>query len=198
MNFLGIISRGISAIIKIGSILPYVFLRNFGCQKDKIASKYPENTESVQDNSNVISSPPGSTKEIIKPAEIQVIINLFSRIQFNDLSRLSKFIFKDLIHTVNLVKLAYQRHNLARKRQHKKENEEMVTMERLVSVVRRQLSMSIAQILTDKFKLNTSVISSAVSAVTYPVSGCFRTGNASNNEEVKYCKILQSSHFIPI
>ena len=74
---LGIISRGISAIIKIGSILPYVFLRNFGCQKDKIASKYPENTESVQDNSNVISSPPGSTKEVIKPAEIQVIINIF-------------------------------------------------------------------------------------------------------------------------
>ena len=69
---LGIISRGISAIIKIGSILPYVFLRNFGCQKDKIAPKYPENTEPVQDNGVVISSPPGTSKEQIKPAEIQV------------------------------------------------------------------------------------------------------------------------------
>ena len=100
--FLGIISRGISAIIKIGSILPYVFLRNFGCQKDKIASKYPENTESVQDNSNVISSPPGSTKEIIKPAEIQVRINIFSRIQFNASFRDSQNLFLRILFTPSI------------------------------------------------------------------------------------------------
>ena len=90
--------------------MPYVFLRNFGCQKDKIASRYPENTEREE---CVTNAPTSKSREQIKPAEIQ-----------------------DLIHTVNLVKLAYQRHNLARKKQFKKENEEMLTFERLVSVVR--------------------------------------------------------------
>jgi len=69
---LGIISRGINAIIRIGSLLPYVFLRNFGCQKDKIASRYPENTE----KEDLIQTAPKSTiREQIKPAEIQDLIH---------------------------------------------------------------------------------------------------------------------------
>jgi hypothetical protein len=80
------------------------------------------------------------------------------------------------------VKLAFQRTNLAKKKQTKKENEELLTFERLVSVVRKQLSVAISNILSNGFKMKTSFISNTVTL------GCFKDGKNSDKAEVIFYK----------
>lgn len=75
----------------------------------------------------------------------------------------------------------------------------MLTFERLVAVVRKQLSMSIAHILTNNYKLKTSVITNAVAIVASPVTGCFKNGSNSDREEVRIdvqkCRIFSKLGF---
>ena len=105
---------------------------------------------------------------------------------------------------MNLVKLASQRLRMMEK----KKNENLSQFEKLVSVVRKewsftvvvdlsriyishdtgrslitslqQLSLSIAKVLSNNFKIEASYLSSAVALVSMPISGCFRGDTDSN------------------
>ncbi|CAG5083535.1 Oidioi.mRNA.OKI2018_I69.PAR.g10401.t1.cds [Oikopleura dioica] len=166
----GIITKGVHALIKIGTLLPYLLVKNLTCGKAKIASKYhdpPDTPEEDQDTVMTSAPKPLDPKEI-KPKEIE-----------------------DLIHTVNLVKLAYQRHNIAKgKRSRGSECEHIATMDRLVSVVRKQLSNSIAAIFAHHFDFGSSYLSSALSTITYPVYGCFRDKDSNSHAEDDSWQIL--------
>ena len=71
---------------------------------------------------------------------------------------------------VNVVKLATQRLRMIEA----KKDESLTQFEKLIAVVRKQLALSIAKIISDNFKFKTSYISSAVSIVSSPIQGCFR------------------------
>ena len=77
---------------------------------------------------------------------------------------------RDLQHTVNLVKLASQRFRMM----DKKRDESTSQLEKLISVVRKQLSFAIAKILANNFKMQHSYLTSAVALVASPINGCFR------------------------
>ena len=64
--FLGIIAKGINAIIKIGAVLPILLLRNIGCGKKDTIEKEQSDFDGT--------GPPNRTKdrrECIKPPEIR-------------------------------------------------------------------------------------------------------------------------------
>ena len=60
----GVISRGIDAIIKIGSVLPILLLKNFGCSKNEQIDK-PSNSSAFEP----LKREP--RRECIKPPEIR-------------------------------------------------------------------------------------------------------------------------------
>ena len=78
-NDLGIISKGITAIIRIGSLLPILVLRNFGCsgKAEQLDAFSSTSTKSNIDDSSVCTQPPTRTSnnnprsEVIKPPEIR-------------------------------------------------------------------------------------------------------------------------------
>lgn len=101
----GIITKGVHALIKIGTLLPYLLVKNLTCGKAKIASKYHDPPETPEEEILTSAPKPLDPKEI-KPKEIE-----------------------DLNHTVNLVKLAYQRHAIAKaKKSRGSECEQISTM----------------------------------------------------------------------
>ena len=66
LEFLGIIAKGINAIIKIGAVLPILLLRNIGCGKKDTIEKEQSDFDGT--------GPPNRTKdrrECIKPPEIR-------------------------------------------------------------------------------------------------------------------------------
>jgi len=165
-NNRSIISKGVTAIIRIGSLLPIPVLRNFGCsgkaeQLDAFSSTSTKSN--IDDSSSVCTQPPTRTSnnnkrsEVIKPPEI-----------------------RDLQHTVNLVKLASQRLRMMDKKRDESTNQQ----EKLISVVRKQLSFSIAKIVAHQFKLETSYLTSAVALVASPINGCFR-GDYDNDKLIE-------------
>lgn len=163
----GIITKGVHALIKIGTLLPYLLVKNLTCGKAKIASKYHDPPERPKEDIMTTAPKPLDPKEI-KPKEIE-----------------------DLNHTVNLVKLAYQRHAIAKSKTSRgSEGEQITTMERLVSVVRKQLSNSIAAIFAHHFNFEVSYLTSALSTITYPVYGCFRDNDSNAHAEEDSWKIL--------
>ena len=84
------------------------------------------------------------------------------------------------IFLVNLVKLASQRLRMIEQ----KKDESMTQLEKLVNVVRKQLSLSIAKIVSNGFKFDYSYLSNAVALVSSPIQGCFR-GELDHNKQVE-------------
>ena len=130
----------------------------------------------------VISQPRPSMngrQETIKPPEIR---DLQHTGKFLKTLKNSKKIrkFQKKLLSVNLVKLANQRLRIM----DKKRDESASQLEKLVSVVRKQLSQSIAKILADHFKLESSYLATAVSFVSSPIQGCFR-GDFDNDKLVE-------------
>ena len=66
----------------------------------------------------------------------------------------------------------------------KKRDESTNQQEKLISVVRKQLSFSIAKIVAHQFKLETSYLTSAVALVASPINGCFR-GDYDNDKLIE-------------
>ena len=66
----------------------------------------------------------------------------------------------------------------------KKRDESTNQLEKLISVVRKQLSFSVAKILANNFKLQSSYLSSAVALVASPINGCFR-GDFDSDKHVE-------------
>jgi len=60
----------------------------------------------------------------------------------------------------------------------------MTQLEKLVNVVRKQLSLSIAKIVSNGFKFDYSYLSNAVALVSSPIQGCFR-GELDHNKQVE-------------
>ena len=81
---------------------------------------------------------------------------------------------------MNLVKLASQRLRMIEQ----KKDESMTQLEKLVNVVRKQLSLSIAKIVSNGFKFDYSYLSNAVALVSSPIQGCFR-GELDHNKQVE-------------
>ena len=92
---------------------------------------------------------------------------------------------------VNLVKLASQRLRMMDKKRDESTNQ----LEKLISVVRKQLSFSVAKILANNFKLQSSYLSSAVALVASPINGCFRGDfDSDKHVEVKRLKFFGELH----